>query len=103
MKIQKINFINYKMFKNHEVIFGTEKQPTVSFLVGNNGAGKTIVLESIYNLFTSPFNTPEDFEIEYTILLNEDEKMELTITENSFVCCIKKSYIRPFYSIKTCI
>ena len=91
MRVQKINFINYKMFKNHEVIFGTDNQPTISFLVGNNGAGKTIVLESIYNLFTNPFNTPEDFEVEYTILLTEDEKTELSITDNSFICHLKKN------------
>ncbi|MEK5099080.1 AAA family ATPase [Bacillus sp. FSL W8-0848] len=43
MYIEKIKIKNYKQFKNLEVKFN----PLINILIGENGAGKTSILEAI--------------------------------------------------------
>lgn len=53
MKIKEIRFFGHAIFKDHRVIFGAQDIPMISFLVGNNGSGKTRILDSIYQLLGS--------------------------------------------------
>jgi predicted ATPase len=55
MKIKKIKLENSIVFKNDfEIEFGNlslANKPTIHYLVGNNGNGKTTILETIYEYF----------------------------------------------------
>lgn len=48
MRISKLNLLNYRNFKEVEFSFS----PTTTLIVGNNGQGKTNILESVYYLST---------------------------------------------------
>ena len=53
MKIKEIKFSRHVIFGDHRVEFGTQDIPMISFLVGNNGSGKTRILDSIYQFLGS--------------------------------------------------
>ncbi len=48
MRIKEIVFNGNFIFKDHIINFGNPAIPMISFLVGNNGSGKTRVLDTIY-------------------------------------------------------
>lgn len=50
MKIKEIHFSGHSIFKDHKVVFGSPIIPMISFLVGNNGSGKTQILDIIFQL-----------------------------------------------------
>jgi predicted ATPase len=55
MRISKCNITSENTFSEYLVEFmnsNKEMQPTIHFMVGNNGAGKTILMQSIYALLT---------------------------------------------------
>lgn len=86
MKIKKIEFKNHNVFKNHTVVFGETDIPKIVFLVGNNGSGKTKVLDMLYYAFSDPFGYPgENYEVYTTILFSEKEKAELALVENEII------------------
>jgi predicted ATP-binding protein involved in virulence len=107
MKIAKIKFIKYGLFKDYEVVFDNEKIPRIIILVGNNGSGKTSILEAIFGFLSgSNAHFPTDgtdnsekdgFEIKFSLQLNEDEKSNLikhnlnnpniNISDNSQIEC----------------
>ncbi|HTE48323.1 MAG TPA: AAA family ATPase [Candidatus Paceibacterota bacterium] len=90
MKIKRIEYKKHNVFKNHTVILGDTDVPAIAFLVGNNGSGKTKVLDTIYQSFSEPFSNPDDFEIIVNIVFSEKEKQELSLTENEVNYFIKK-------------
>ena len=90
MKIKKIEFKKHNVFKAHTIIFGESDVPTITFLVGNNGSGKTKILDTIYYALYQPFNNVGDYEADITILFSDDEKKELSLAENEATYSIKK-------------
>jgi len=90
MKIKSINFKKHNVFNAHTVVFGDAKIPTITFLIGNNGSGKTKVLDSIYQLLFQPHGYNYDFEIEMVIVLSDEEKTEFSLTENEIIYNVKK-------------
>lgn len=74
MKIKKISFVQHPVLGGHTVVFGETVIPTISFLVGDNGAGKTLVLENIYRIFSNSWNVDYDFEIVVTIVFSSSEQ-----------------------------
>jgi predicted ATPase len=92
MKIKKIKFIKYKLFEDHEVIFGDKTIPQISFLVGNNGAGKTHVLEAINDLLTTRINDARgEFEVDFELELNDEDKKELNTNSTHLELKIEKN------------
>jgi predicted ATP-dependent endonuclease of OLD family len=90
MKIKSINFKKHNVFNKHTIIFGDINVPTISFLIGNNGSGKTKVLDSIHQLLSQPHSYNSDFEIEITIVFSDKEKTEFNLTENEIIYNVKK-------------
>lgn len=93
MKIRKIHFIKHPIFNNHTIIFSnTTDFPVISYLIGNNGSGKTKVLESIYKCFTEPFDQfREEYEIELYLTLSEIEMKEYSASGPEIKYIIRKS------------
>lgn len=85
MKIKKIEFKKHIFFNNHTVSFTDKKISNIVFLVGNNGAGKTKILEIIYQVFFSPFEHREEYEVNITILFSDKEKQEFSLIENEVI------------------
>jgi len=77
MKILRISFTSYPGFTGHTVVFEDRNLPPMSFLVGNNGSGKTRVIEAIFNSFINMAELPNPSEIEYTIRLTQNEMQAL--------------------------
>ncbi|MEA9569080.1 AAA family ATPase [Polynucleobacter sp. AP-Nickl1-40-C4] len=76
MKIQKIIFSDHPIFKNHEVDFEAEDTEFV-FLVGNNGSGKTSVLETVYRILTQGPRGVETYRIAFFFRLSPEELASL--------------------------
>lgn len=94
MKIRKIVILSFRQFKeHHEIIFEENGNiPDVSFLVGDNGSGKTAILDAIYALH-DPFSISDDYyEIIYFLELTPDEMVTCTSpSSNLTVKFIKRS------------
>lgn len=90
MKIKKIEFKKHRIFNNHSLIFGDVDIPSITFLVGNNGSGKTKVLDMIYSALTTPFDHPGDYEVILTLLLSAKEMEESSLTIQEIIYSIKK-------------
>lgn len=90
MKIRKIHYIKHQVFNNHTVIFGEDDVPSISFLVGNNGSGKTRVLDTIFQAFTQPFVGSVDFEINIYLTLSPEEMTEFSVSNERIVYNIKR-------------
>lgn len=90
MKIKKIKFNKHNLFKDHTIIFENETIPFITFLVGNNGSGKTKVLDFIYKALVEPFGHAGYYEVFITILFSEKEKDEFKIPENEVNYLIRK-------------
>lgn len=75
MKIKKIIFEDHPLFPSwHEVIFEqTSGIPTIAYLIGNNGTGKTQILETIYWLFWESYYIKGDIRVKLYIELTPKE------------------------------
>lgn len=78
MKLQKLHI---KGFRNIDDLYlDLSKQKGLSVLIGNNGSGKSNILEAIVAIFASlysksqKFNPSFDYEVEYVL---EDHKVEI--------------------------
>lgn len=100
MKIKKIEFEKHDVFKTHAVIFGETDIPTVVFLVGDNGSGKTKILDILYYALFEPFNHPGEYEVCVTILFSEKERVEFSLTENEVFYTINKEKGKNRHSVK---
>src|SRR3989344_3829327 len=90
MKIKKIEFKKHNVFKNHTIVFRDTDAPVTIFLVGNNGSGKTKVLDMLYKALLDPFVHPGYYEVVITMLFSGKEKNELNLVENEIDYTIKK-------------
>jgi len=81
--IKKISIINYKNIEDKEFLFDNK----INCLVGNNGVGKTNILDSIFNLCVgkSYFNLRNDQII--------NKKNDYMLIEGDFVCNDKNEKI----------
>ncbi len=91
MKIKKIKFENFRLFENLEVNF-----PDSNFivLIGNNGAGKTSILDGIALSFlhftqevisvSEKYNLPRDswFEKDYIRIGKDESHVEINFDFN---------------------
>lgn len=105
MQIQKLYFKKHKLFKDHEVVFCNEKGniPKITYLVGNNGSGKTHILETIYYSLFQPFsNGSEDYVLDLDLILNQEEIGELDFSsESNIVYSISREQNSNSHNIKT--
>jgi predicted ATP-binding protein involved in virulence len=97
MKIQSIKFIGHPAFpKDSEIKFfdrGDNPVPKIFFLVGNNGAGKTNILETICAGFIANDKTPEQFNASVCI---GDEEVTIDRNQNNYSARLSAKEI-PFY------
>lgn len=101
MKIKKIHFKKHNIFNNHTVIFGDAVIPTISFLVGNNGSGKTKILDTIFQIMNQPHQYGYDFEIDVEILLSNEEMQEVGINGLDIIYNIKKEGGTNTHQVRT--
>jgi len=101
MKIKKIEFVKHEVFKTHTVVFGDTNIPNTTFLVGNNGSGKTKILDIIYYALFQPHGHPGNYEVIITILFSDEEKTNLALIENEINYTIKKEDGRNSHSVKS--
>lgn len=97
MKIQSIKFTNHPAFlKDSEIKFFEREDnsvPKIFFLVGNNGAGKTNILETICAGFIANDKTPEQFNASVCI---GDEEVTIDRNQNTYSARLSTKEI-PFY------
>lgn len=94
MKIKAIEFVNHPVFGNNTISFTNGDTPNVVFLVGNNGSGKTHLLEAIYTVFTKNFHEyGQNYEITTTLDLLDEEKLIFGTAEqgNEILYTVKSS------------
>jgi predicted ATPase len=82
MKIKEIVFNGSLIFKDHTVVFGAQNIPMISFLVGNNGSGKTRILDTIFQFMGNSdqiYGAHNRFtgSIIFNIELNAEESLKL--------------------------
>ncbi len=71
MRLSKCTITSDNIFSNYSMEFmkvSRDMHPTIHFLVGNNGAGKTILMQSIYSMWTkssSELKTSTTGELEF--------------------------------------
>lgn len=82
MKIKKIEFVGHPVFGDHIVIFGEEEVPTISFLVGNNGSGKTKILDAIYQALGESRPGQQNANMAITLEFSNAEMEEFGISED---------------------
>lgn len=95
MYIEEISIVNFKNLKDVQVVFS----PRLNCLIGNNGAGKTNLMDAVYYLsFCKSFFTAVDqFNInhdEQFFMLNGNYK-RLSSSEN-ITCGLKKGQKKQF-------
>lgn len=90
MKITKIEFKRHQLFNNHTILFTSPTVPVISFLVGNNGSGKTKVLDAIFDALTVQFKDTHDHEIDLHVLLNAEEQVASGTTVSEVVFTKKR-------------
>lgn len=92
MKIKKLEFIQHPVFQNHTVEFDDNGIRDITFLVGNNGSGKTHILDMLYFLLSAPHSNPLLlFEVKLTLILTDNEKSQHSIKENEIIYHVLKS------------
>lgn len=95
MKIQNLKLINYRNYNNLDITFSD----TLNLIYGNNGSGKSNLIEAIYMLaLTKSFRTSNDINlikkgtdesiIKGTIVTDEKTRYQLDLSKNG-----KKVYI----------
>lgn len=91
MKIVSLHFVDYPGFSGHTINFESNATiPIISFLVGNNGSGKTKVLDVIYDILTLSTMVPLPSHVILIVSLNATETQSL----NLHVETIKINYIK---------
>lgn len=94
MKILSINYINHPIFNNHKVTFDTDGVKVMNFIVGNNGSGKTKILDSIYESFVDNMHSQfgdKLFEIQFELLLSAEESTLLKISHDKILFSVVKN------------
>lgn len=95
MKIENLKLINYRNYNNLDITFSN----TLNLIYGNNGSGKSNLIEAIYMLaLTKSFRTNSDANlikkgakdtiIKGVVITNEKTRYQLDLSENG-----KKVYI----------
>ncbi|MBW4528723.1 MAG: AAA family ATPase [Phormidium tanganyikae FI6-MK23] len=97
MKIQSIKFIEHPAFlENSRIEFFRARDssvPKIFFLVGNNGEGKTSILETICAGFITNNKSPEQFKASICV---SDEEIIITRNQNNYSTGLSTKGI-PFY------
>lgn len=81
MRLTKCNITSEGVFSNYFIEFmnsSADSRPTIHFLVGNNGAGKTILMQSIYSMWvknSSELKTSTNGELEF---IQDDQPGKIT-------------------------
>ncbi len=70
MKINKIQLINYRNFREYSISFGKE----TTILIGKNGSGKTNLLAATKHALSFIFSKKQD-EIQYDFIASSDQKV----------------------------
>jgi predicted ATP-binding protein involved in virulence len=94
MKILSIQYFNHPVFLNHKVTFDSNGVKAINFIIGNNGSGKTKVLDTIYESFVDNMHGQfgdKTYEIHFEILLSTEESALLNESNNKFTFVIDKS------------
>ena len=89
MKIEKLNLINYRNYSNLDINFSD----TLNLIYGNNGSGKSNLIEAIYLLaLTKSFRTNNDLNlikkdatvatVKGTVITDEKTKYQIDLSEN---------------------
>ena len=65
MKLRKVNFTNHFIFKDLELSFINESSQVFNTIIfaGENGAGKTVLLNTLYELIKLPINNQKISEL----------------------------------------
>lgn len=109
MKIKEIIFFGHEIFKNHKVEFGALDIPMISFLVGNNGSGKTRILEIIFQFLGNPDPIHGGYSnfkgsIIFNLELNQEEQSKLGNRVSNILFTVKKTnsdFTRSFSDVKS--
>ncbi len=83
MKILSIKYNNHPVFKNHKITFESGGVKSMNFIVGNNGSGKTKILDSIYESFVDSMHSPfadQLYQIQFELLMSNEESTLLNIS-----------------------
>lgn len=91
MKVEKLHFINHPVFGRHTIVFGDTTIPDICFLVGNNGSGKTNVLETLYEILSLDFQVGYFYEVEAVLFLSETERNKYQLKVNRLVYFVRKT------------
>jgi len=89
MRIRDLKIKNIGPFRNSEINFISDENdldyPPVVIITGENGTGKSIILDAIRSLYMGVFEnvereitSSEDFEISMKITLNKNKKLDIT-------------------------
>ncbi len=81
MKIKSIEFKNHKVLKDLKLDFDTLGNVNdISLLIGENGCGKTIILDEIFKIFSGGIvNWNDDVDRLITIMFSPEEKVVLSL------------------------
>ncbi len=94
MKILSIKYNNHPVFKNHKITFESGGVKSMNFIVGNNGSGKTKILDSIYESFVDSMHSPfadQLYQIQFELLMSNEESTLLNISLNKIILVIEKN------------
>ncbi len=77
MRIRKIKYENHKVLGNIELDFtdSTGEAEDIIFLAGENGCGKTTIINDIFNIFINE-KVEDNYEIEFEITDSERKKLK---------------------------
>ena len=89
MKIEHIKLTNFRNYDELELDFN----PNINIIVGNNGQGKTNILESIYVLSLSKSNR-DGYDSDMIKFEKDNLSIEGKITDNEL---IKKYFLISFF------
>lgn len=90
MKIKKIEFIQHPIFQGHSVIFENNGiVPMITFLTGNNGSGKTKILDEINHILQIPMNNIHPYKVVTSVKLSDHEKSQLGVSDNDMEIIIE--------------
>ena len=88
MKVKRLHLQNYGRFEDLKIDFAptAEKTGNVTVIVGNNGAGKSQILQALATslswFVTNITNNEDGFEIDKTCISNGKNEVEVNVTVN---------------------